>query len=135
MSRHWLFVTEPDAYSYDDLERDQRTVWSGVSNRIALKNLREIRLGDQILIYHAGNEQAVVGLAEAVTDAYPDPKEDDEATMIVDIRPKRRFAQPALLAEIKASDALSEFDLTQTPPPPVMPVSNAQWDAIQEMLK
>jgi len=135
MPRHWLFVIEPDIYSYDDLERDQRAVWNDVSNRIALKNLREIRLGDQILIYHSGNEQAVVGLAEAVTDAYPDPKENDGTTLIVDIKPKRRFAQPALLAEIRASDALSGFDLTQTPPPPVMPVSNAQWDAIQEMLR
>lgn len=135
MSRRWLFVTDPESYSYDDLERDQRMAWSGVSNSIALKNLREMRLGDQILIYHAGDENAVVGLAEAITDAYPDPKENDEMTVIVDIKPKRKFAHPVLLAEIRASDALAGFDLTQVPPPPVMPVSNAQWDAIQEMLK
>ncbi|MCG3159692.1 MAG: hypothetical protein JMDDDDMK_00707 [Acidobacteria bacterium] len=135
MSRRWLFVTDPETYSYDDLERDQRVAWSGVSNSIALKNLREMRLGDQILIYHAGDENAVVGLAEAITDAYPDPKENDEMTVIVDIKPKRRFAHPVLLAEIRASDALAGFDLTQVPPPPVMPVSNAQWDAIQEMLR
>lgn len=135
MSRRWLFVTDPESYSYDDLERDQRVAWSGVSNSIALKNLREMRLGDQILIYHAGDENAVVGLAEAITDAYPDPKENDEMTVIVDIKPKRRFAHPVLLAEIRASDALAGFDLTQVPPPPVMPVSNAQWDAIQEMLR
>lgn len=135
MSRRWLFVTDPESYSYDDLERDQRMAWSGVSNRIALKNLREMRLGDQILIYHAGDENAVVGLAEAITDAYPDPKENDGMTVIVDIKPKRKFAHPVLLAEIRASDALAGFDLTQVPPPPVMPVSNAQWDAIQEMLK
>ncbi|MGE0126773.1 MAG: EVE domain-containing protein [Blastocatellales bacterium] len=133
MSRHWLFITEPDFYSYDDLERDQGAVWGGVSNQLALKNLRDVRLGDQILIYHAGNEQAVVGMAEAVTDAYPDPAENDEMIVVVDIKPKRKFAHPVLLAEIRASDALSEFDLTRTPPP-VMAVSNAQWDAIQEML-
>jgi predicted RNA-binding protein with PUA-like domain len=135
MPRHWLFVTEPDTYSYDDLERDQRVAWEGVSNHVALKNLREIRLGDQILIYHAGDEQAIVGLAQAVTDAYPDPRENDEMIAVVEIKPSRRFAQPVLLAEIRASDALSGFDLTQSPPLPVMPVSNAHWEAIQEILK
>jgi predicted RNA-binding protein with PUA-like domain len=73
MPNRWLFKTEPKDYSYDDLERDQRVMWSGVRNSITLKNLREVRLGDQILIYHEGDEHAVVGTAEAVTDAYPDP--------------------------------------------------------------
>ncbi len=135
MPRHWLFVTEPDTYSYDDLERDQRVAWEGVSNHVALKNLREIRLGDQILIYHGGDEQAIVGLAQAVTDAYSDPKENDEMIAVVEIKPSRRFAQPVLLAEIRDSDALSDFDLTQSPPLPVMLVGNAHWEAIQEMLK
>jgi predicted RNA-binding protein with PUA-like domain len=133
MPRRWLFVTEPETYSYDDLEREQRVVWGGVTNHIALKNLREIRLGDQILIYHAGDEQAIVGLAQALADAYPDPKENDEMVTVVEIKPLRRFTQPVLLAEIRASDTLSDFDLTQTPPPPVMPVSDARWEAIQDM--
>jgi predicted RNA-binding protein with PUA-like domain len=135
MPRRWLFKTEPDEYSYDDLERDKKVAWEGVSNNQALKNLREVRLGDQILIYHTGNDKAIVGLAEAINDAYPDPKEDDEKTAVVDIKPKRRFAHPVTLAEIKASEELKEFDLVRLPRLSVMPVSNEYWEVLQEMLK
>src|SRR2546423_12607696 len=106
MSRRWLFKTEPSEYSFADLEREQKTVWDGVTNNLALKNLREVRLGDEILIYHSGDEKAIVGLAEAISDAYPDPREDDEKLVVVNIKPKRRLARPVTLAEIKAAEAL-----------------------------
>src|SRR5262245_18810925 len=131
MPNHWLFKTEPEDYSFEDLERDQRVMWSGVRNSITLKNLREVRLGDQILIYHEGDENAVVGMAEAVTDAYPDPKEDDASVVVVEIKPKRKFAEPVLLAEIKATEELGDFDPARLPLLSVMPVSNAEWAAIQ----
>jgi len=133
MPNRWLFKTEPQDYSYDDLERDQRVIWSGVRNSVTLKNLRDVRLGDQILIYHEGDENAVVGMAEAVTDAYPDPKEDDASVVVVEIKPKRKFAEPVLLAEIKATEELGDFDPARLPLLSVMPVSNAQWAAIQEL--
>jgi len=133
MPNRWLFKTKPDDYSYDDLERDQRVRWSGVRNSITLKNLREVRLGDQILIYHEGDENAVVGMAEAVTDAYPDPKEDDASVVVVEIKPKRKFAEPVLLAEIRASRALGDFDPARLPLLSVMPVSNMEWQVIQEL--
>ncbi len=133
MPNHWLFKTEPEDYSYDDLERDQRVMWSGVRNSVTLKNLRGVRLGDQILIYHEGDENAVVGTAEAVTDAYPDPEEDDASVVVVEIKPRRKFAQPVLLAEIRASDDLDDFDPARLPLLSVMPVSNAQWQVIQEL--
>jgi len=135
MPKHWLFKTEPLDYSYDDLERDQRVMWGGVRNSVTLKNLRDVRLGDRILIYHSGDENAVVGLAEAVTDAYPDPAENDESVVVVEIRPRRRFAQPVLLAEIKASNALSDLDPARLPLLAVMPVSNLHWEAIQDLSK
>src|SRR5262249_10695358 len=135
MARHWLFTTEPEEYSYDDLARDKRVMWGGVRNSITLKNLRELRLGDQVLIYHAGDENAVIGMAEAVTDPYPDPQENDESVVVVEIVPKRKFAQPILLAEIKAEPALSDFDPARLPELSVMPVSSVHWEAIQEILK
>jgi len=135
MARHWLFKTEPQDYSYNDLERDQRVMWAGVRNSVTLKNLRDVRLGDQILIYHAGDENAVVGMAEALTDAYPDPAEDDESIVVVDIRPRRKFAQPVLLAEIRASDALIDLDPARLPLLSVMPVSNLHWEALQDLLR
>jgi predicted RNA-binding protein with PUA-like domain len=133
MPNRWLFKTQPEVYSYDDLERDQRVMWSGMRNSITLKNLREVRLGDQILIYHEGDENAVVGTAEAVTDAYPDPIEDDASVVVVEIKPKRKFAEPVLLAEIRASRALGDFDPARLPLLSVMPVSNMEWQVIQEL--
>src|SRR5438128_10430880 len=106
MPHRWLFKTEPGECSFDDLERDQKTVWDGVTNNLALKNLREVRLGDEILIYHSGDEKAIVGLAEAISNAYPDPREDDEKLAVVNIKPTQRLARPLTLAEIKRVETL-----------------------------
>jgi predicted RNA-binding protein with PUA-like domain len=135
MPKRWLFKTEPEEFSYDDLEREKKAVWDGVSNNQALKNLREVRLGDQILIYHTGNEKAIVGMAEAISDPYPDPKQDDEKLVVIKLKPKRRFARPVSLAEVKNREELSEFDLVRLPRLSVMPVSNAYWDVLREMLE
>src|SRR5574341_129613 len=72
---HWLVKEEPDHYSYDQLDRDRKTVWAGVRNPLAQKHLRDIRKGDSIFYYHTGKEKAVVAVARAVSDAYPDPSD------------------------------------------------------------
>jgi predicted RNA-binding protein with PUA-like domain len=135
MPRRWLFKTEPNEYSYDNLEQEKKTVWDGVNNNLALKNLREVRLGDEVLIYHSGEEKAIVGIAEAVSDAYPDPNEVDEKVVVVNLKPKRRLPRPLELHEIKAIDELSDFDLVRLPRLSVMPVTSAQWDLLQDALK
>ncbi|MBL8188584.1 MAG: EVE domain-containing protein [Acidobacteria bacterium] len=135
MPKRWLFKTEPSEYSYDDLEREKKAVWDGVNNNLALKNLREVRLGDEILIYHTGNEKAVVGIAEAVSEPYPDPTADDEKQVVVNLKPKRRLTKPVTLNEIKANEALTEFDLVRLPRLSVMPVTGKHWEALQEMLQ
>ena len=84
---YWLLKTEPDCYSWADLARDKSTVWDGVSNALALKHIRSMKKGDEALIYHTGDEKAVVGVAEVVSAAYPDPKEGDERLVVVDLRP------------------------------------------------
>lgn len=135
MPRRWLFKTEPGEYSYDDLEREKKAVWDGVSSSLALKHLREVRLGDQILIYHSGDEKAIVGLAEAITDAYPNPKENDEKLVVVNLKPKRRYATPLTLAEIKEIDECRDFDLVRLPRLSVMPVTTEQWHILNDRLK
>ena len=135
MPRRWLFKTEPGEYSYDDLERDQKAVWDGVANNLALKHLREVRLGDQVLIYHSGDEKAIVGLAEAITDAYPNPKENDEKFVVVNLKPKRRYAAPLTLAEIRAVEGFRDFDLVRLPRLSVMPVTTTQWQLLADLLK
>jgi predicted RNA-binding protein with PUA-like domain len=135
MPRRWLFKTEPEEYSYADLERDKKCVWDGVSNNLALKHLREVKLGDEILIYHTGNEKAIVGLAEVISDPYADPTANDEHLVVVNLKPKRRLAQPLTLADIKAIEELSEFDLVRLPRLSVMPISKEHWALLQDHLK
>ena len=135
MPRRWLFKTEPTEYSYSNLELEKKTVWDGVGNNLALKNLREVRLGDEVLIYHSGDEKAIVGIAEAITDAYPDPHDADEKIVVVNLKPKRRLTRPITLAEVKAIDELSDFDLIRLPRLSVMPVSPNQWNILQDTLK
>ena len=135
MPRRWLFKTEPEEYSFDDLEREKKCVWDGVSSNQALKNLREVKLGDEILIYHTGNEKAIVGIAEVISDSYPDPNSTDDHLLVVNLKPKRRLSEPLTLAEIKAHEAFSEFDLVRLPRLSVVPISKQYWELLQDMLK
>src|SRR5919206_4019035 len=85
MANRWLFKTEPSAYSFQQLQKDKKTVWDGVKNNLALKNLRDIQKGDQVLIYHTGDEKAAVGVARALGGAYPDPNKKDPKLLVVDL--------------------------------------------------
>lgn len=130
---YWLFKEEPTHYSFADLERDGRTVWDGVTNNLALQNLRKIAKGDQVLFYHSGKEKAVVGIAEIVKAAYPDPAEKDPRLVVVDVKPVRRLARPVALVEIKADKAFANWELVRISRLSVMPVSAACWRRIEEL--
>ena len=134
MSRQWLFKTEPGQYSYDKLEREKKAVWDGVANNLALKHLREIRMGDEILIDHSGDEKAIVGLAQAISDPYPDPREDDEKLVVINIKPIRRLSSPLSLAQIKAVDELRDFDLVRLPRLSVMPIPENCWSKLRDLM-
>ena len=133
MAAKWLFKSDPDHYSFSDLERDGQTVWDGISNNLALKNLRSVRRGDMMLVYHTGNERAVVGLAEAASDPYPDPQQKDARLVVIDLRAKEKVARPVTLDEIKKSSVLKNSDLVRLPRLSVMPVSENQWTTILAM--
>jgi predicted RNA-binding protein with PUA-like domain len=124
----WLVKTEPGAYSFDDLLRDCRTTWDGVSNALALKHLRAVRKGDPVLVYHTGDEKALVGLARAVTDAYPDPR--DGRLTVFDLEAEGRLPRPVTLAEVKADAAFAAFPLVRMPRLSVMPVGEAEWSRL-----
>src|SRR3954469_9550070 len=99
---YWLLKTEPDGYSWDDLARDKKTTWDGISNATALKHIRVMKKGDLVLIYHTGGERAAVGIAEVIGAPRPDPKEDDDRLVVVDLKPKKKLARPVSLDEFKA---------------------------------
>lgn len=107
----WLFKEEPSHYSFERLEQDGRTVWSGIRNNLALKHLRKVERGDLVLFYHTGDEKRVVGVMRAASGAYPDPEQADERLVVVDVEPVRKLRRPVTLAELKANPRLKGFDL------------------------
>ena len=133
MAGRWLFKTEPGAYSWQQLERDGRTVWDGVKNALALKHLAGVAEGDEVLVYHTGDEKAAVGIARVLRGAYPDPKARDAKLVVVDLAPLRVLSKPVSLAAMRTNPKLAGFDLLRLPRLSVMPVSAAYWTAILRM--
>lgn len=130
---NWLFKEEPSSYSFDQFTNDGGTSWAGVRNPLAQKHLRSVKKGDRIFYYHTGNEKAVVGIARATSDAYPDPKDKTGKLAVVDVAPVQALKRPVTLAEIKASKAFGSFPLTRLPRLSVMPVTDAEWKEIERM--
>ena len=129
----WLVKEEPEHYSYDQLEKDRKTVWAGVRNPLAQKHLRSIRKGDRIFYYHTGKEKAVVGVARAIGDAYPDPGDASGKAFVVDVAPEQKLPRPVTLAEIKADRAFAAFPLVRMSRLSVMPVTDSEWARIEKM--
>jgi predicted RNA-binding protein with PUA-like domain len=133
MANRWLFKTEPSVYSFQQLEKDKKTMWDGVKNNLALKNLKDIKKGDEILIYHTGDEKAAVGVARALSGAYPDPSQKNPKLLVVDIEAVKPLPRPVTLAEVKANKKLANFDLIRLSRLSIMKVSYEQWDTIEGM--
>jgi predicted RNA-binding protein with PUA-like domain len=130
---NWLLKEEPTHYGFDALVRDRRTVWSGVKNALAQKHLRGVRKGDRIFYYHTGDEKAVVGVARALGDAYPDPGDKSGKQAVVDVAPVRKLARPVTLKAIKADRAFKDFPLVRMSRLSVMPVTDEEWQRIEAM--
>jgi len=133
MATRWLFKSEPSGYSFQRLQQDKKTVWDGVKNNLALKHLSVVKKGDWILIYHTGDEKSAVGVAQALSAAYPDPGKENPKLVVVDVKPIEPLSRPVTLAEMKANPKLARFDLLRLPRLSVMPVSDEQWRIIEEM--
>ena len=129
----WLVKEEPDHYGYGQLERDGKTVWAGVKNPLAQKHLRGVRKGDRIFYYHTGKEKAIVAIATAASDAYPDPRDATRKAFVVDVAPVKKLARPVTLAEVKADRAFADFPLVRMSRLSVMPVTDAEWTRIEKM--
>jgi predicted RNA-binding protein with PUA-like domain len=132
-SSFWLLKTEPNDYSYADLERDGSTIWDGVSNNAALMHMRTMRPGDLALIYHTGEERQAVGVAEITSAPYPDPRAGDPKLVVVDVRPLRRLPRPVTLGAIKADAAFADFALVRQGRLSVVPVAPAYWQRLLAM--
>ncbi len=131
----WLLKTEPSTYSFQDLQREKKATWDGVSNNLALKYLRQMQKGDIAFIYHSGEEKAIVGIAEIVSLPYADPKQDDEKLVVVDLKPKEKLRQPVPLAAVKSRKEFAQFELVRMSRLSVMPVSAVHWKMLLDMSK
>ncbi|MDR7866722.1 MAG: EVE domain-containing protein [Sporomusaceae bacterium] len=129
----WLMKTEPDEFCYDDLVRLGRDRWNGVRNFRALANMRQMAAGDLVFIYHTGKEKAIVGVAEIVAPAYPDPAGDDARFVVVDVAPRYRLQRPVTLREVKSDPAFADWELARLPRLSVMPVPPEHWQHILNM--
>ena len=130
---NWLLKEEPTHYGFDALVKDKRAVWSGVRNPLAQKHLRAIKKGDRLFYYHTGDEKAVVGVARALGDAYPEPDDKSGKQFVVDVAPVARLPRPVTLAEIKADAAFRSFPLVRIARLSVMPVTDAEWVRIERL--
>jgi len=128
---YWLVKTEPSTYSYDDLARQQTAVWDGVRNPVALRNLRSMHPGDQVLVYHTGDEKAVVGWATVVSAPYPDPK--NEKLVVIDLKAHRRLPQPVTLAQIKSDKTFADLPIVKQGRLSVSPVTGPQWNRLLKL--
>ena len=133
MPNYWIVKTEPSTYSFDQLEREKTAVWDGVRNNLALKYLRQMSPGDRVLVYHTGDEKAVVGVAEVTSAAYPDPKQKDPKLVVVDLRAAGRLPHPVPLAEIKKDRAFADLGLVRIGRLSVMPASAEQFKRLVKL--
>ena len=112
---YFLAKTDPETYSLEDLERERRTLWDGVTNPQAVKTIREMRPGDRVFVYHSGGHgqggSAVVGLAKVLSEGRPDPKNPKSA--VVDLEFAGRLEPPTTLAEIKQSEKFNDWALVR----------------------
>ncbi|SRR5258706_11348357 len=130
---YWLLKTEPSTYSFDNLVSDGTTRWDGVRNPLALKHIRSMSKGDTVMIYHSGDEKAVVGIAEITRAPYPDPKADNAVAVVVDLRAKARLANTVTLADIKKRKECASFELVRISRLSVMPVKPEIWKLLIHM--
>ncbi len=128
----WLLKSEPFKYAWSKLVADGRTHWDGVRNHQAAINLKSMKIGEQAFFYHSNEGLEIVGVAEIVREAYPDPSDPAGRFVMVDIKPVRPVVTPVTLKEIKADPRLAEFALVRQSRLSVVPVRDTEWALLCE---
>ncbi|MGB6689587.1 MAG: EVE domain-containing protein [Terracidiphilus sp.] len=120
---YFLFKSEPDVYSFDDLLRDKETVWDGVTAPAAVKHLRELKKGTKWIFYHTGDERTAVGTGTAVSVDATDPN-----VPIVRVKAGARLKNPKTLAAVKAEPLFAKSPLVLIGRLSVVPLTEEQWE-------
>lgn len=129
----WLVKSDPDEYSLDHLMADGMAAWDGVRNALAQQHLRQMEAGDPVLIYHSGEQKAVVGLAEVAKEAYLDATDRGGKSACVDLKYVSKLKKPVSLCDVKANEKLKDLALVRISRLSVMPVKEAHWRQLMHM--
>jgi predicted RNA-binding protein with PUA-like domain len=129
-TRYFLAKTEPSVYSIDDLKRDKKTLWDGVTNPQAVRAIKDMQPGDRVFIYHSGGVSSIVGIATVLTAGRPDPKNPKSA--VVDLEYFKTLDAPVTLAEIKQSKEFDDWALVRQSRLSTMPVPEKFVQMIRE---
>jgi len=133
MVNYWLAKQEPSGpggYNFETLKKDKKTVWEGVHNNLALQHMRNMKSGDLVLFYHTGDEKQIMGIMEVISNPYPNPKEEKERFIVVDVMYKKSLKRTITLDELKKQKTFKNWDLLRISRLSVMPVPKDIWDAI-----
>ena len=130
---YWLFLADPKAYSFEDLEKDKRASWDGIAGSMAQKHLRNVRKEDTVLVYHTAPDKAVIGTARVISDPHPDPKDKEGKLVVVDIQSEKRLKKPVPLAALKQNKKLAGMTFMKIQRIAVTPVGKAEFDEIVKM--
>jgi predicted RNA-binding protein with PUA-like domain len=132
---YWLVKTEPSTYSWDDQVKAgaKGEPWTGVRNHTAKQNLMKMKKGDRALFYHTGDEKRVVGVVEVIGDHYPDPTDETETFVAVDVKAVAAMPNPVTLAAIKAERTLKDMALVKYARLSVLPVTADEWKTVCAM--
>ncbi len=130
---YWLVKSEPFKYSWEQLEKDKQTLWEGVRNYAARNNLKTMKKGEEVLFYHSNEGMEIVGIAKVAKEYYQDPTTEEDAWVVVDLKPYRRLKHPVSLAQIKAEKRLANMALVRLGRLSVQPVTEKEWAIVMEM--
>jgi len=131
--QYWLIKSQPFKYSREQFQKDGLTFWDGVRNYAARNNLGAMKKGDQLFFYHSNEGLCIVGIAEVVREAYPDPTIDDERWLAVDVRPLKTLKHPVYLKEIKQQPGLEKMELVRLGRLSVSAVTPKEYKLIMKM--
>ena len=128
--RYWLMKSEPDAYSWEDLNAEGEGTWDGVRNHRAANNLRAMKVGDEAFFYHSNIGREIVGVVTISEAGLADPTDPEGKWAAVKVKPVRKLSNPVTLKEIKADPALAEIELIKLSRLSVAVITPEEWDYI-----
>jgi predicted RNA-binding protein with PUA-like domain len=132
---YWLVKSEPSVYSWEQFQKDGKTLWEGVRNYAARNHLKAMKKGDEVFYYHSNEGLSIVGIAKVVKEAYQDPTTSEDAWVTVDLKPIKSLKNPVSMKQIKNDKRLQEMALLRISRLSVQPVTETEWKAVLELAK